>query len=119
MKKKEVIKLVEEVINQEETAGMLDKAIQHHEDMKNSYFWSSPSHAYSRRKYEEDNSFTYKIEMTNGYVEIVQNVECSCANIYYKMYIDLIVNNENSGEKLDVRFLKQLQEGIENQKIIQ
>lgn len=119
MRKQEVLKLVEEVVNQEETAGMLDKAIQHHERMKNSYFWSSPSHAHSRRKYEADNSFRYKIEMTNGYVEIVQNVECSCANIYYEMYIDLIINDVDSGEKLDVRFLKQLKDAIENNEIIQ
>ena len=35
------------------------------------------------------------------------------------MYIDLIINDVDSAEKLDVRFLKQLQEGIENNKIIQ
>ena len=119
MRKQEVLKLVEEVVNQEETARVLDKAIQHHERMKHSYFWSSPNKAHSRRKYEADNSFRYKIGMTNGYVEIVQNVECSCANVYYKMYIDLIINNEDTGEKLDVRFLKQLQDAIENNKIIQ
>ncbi|MDK4448989.1 hypothetical protein [Enterococcus casseliflavus] len=65
-------------------------AVDNHERFRNSYFWSSPSSAYARRKYEEDNSRIYEIELIDGGIlEINQDVSCTCANLYYKMYVEL------------------------------
>lgn len=48
------------------------------EKFRNSYFWSSPSGASSRRSYEQKNSFEYEDEKFS----LSFQVSCSCRNIY-------------------------------------
>jgi len=62
-----------------ELKNNLKEAIELHEKMKNSYFWTPPSNASSRRSYEKNNSFSF------AYPGLTVDCEtsCSCKNIYY------------------------------------
>lgn len=54
------------------------------ESMKNSYFWSSPGCASSRRKYEDQRSFEKTtIEFAGDIYEFNAKCKCSCKNIYF------------------------------------
>jgi hypothetical protein len=65
-------------------AYLLKELIKHHEDMKNSFFWESPSSASSRRNYEANK--TRKLHFIFKYWEadLKCSVTCSANNIYYK-----------------------------------
>jgi hypothetical protein len=86
----------------------LNSIINLHEKMRNSYFWSSPSVAASRRDYEKYNSNDYEFSFENQKIRVLQDTSCSCKNIYYSMKIfidDKIVNK-------DIRFIKKIYKSL-------
>ena len=54
--------------------------INHHERLKNSYLWTPPASASSRRAEERRNSFVRNV----GYLRFTSSVDCSCKNYYYQ-----------------------------------
>lgn len=74
--------------------------IQAHNKYKNSYFWSPPSNAYGRRLMEFEHTLEFNL---NGNVyEVIQQLDCSCRNVYYSLRVYL--NHTNK----DIRLLKKL-----------
>lgn len=74
------------------------KFIDSAEKYKNSYFWTAPASANSRRAMEFENSFSFEIE---GFVyEVEESLRATCKNIYYtkSIYVD--------EEKKDMRAVK-------------
>lgn len=55
-----------------------------HEKMRNSYFWSPPCVASSRRSYEKKNSLHVVGDYNGHEIDLECSTECSCKNIYYK-----------------------------------
>ena len=87
----------------------LEKVIELHEKMKNSYFYSSPSSATSRRLYEKYNSLTTELSAKGDKIEIIQDTSCSCKNVYYSMKI--LINGNSSGK--NISFVKKLMKEVE------
>lgn len=52
---------------------------------KNSYFWTPPRSASSRRAMEFDDNITVQVN-GNAY-ELKQSISCSCKNVYYSKAI--------------------------------
>lgn len=52
---------------------------------KNSYFWTPPSSASSRRAMEFDDSIM--VEVNGNAYELKQSISCSCKNVYYSKSI--------------------------------
>ena len=86
------------------TIMKIEKAIDLHENMRNSYFWTSYNNANSRQSYEKNNSLTTEFTHNKEKIKVVQETTCSCKNIYYKMKI--FVNGKETNK--DVRFLKKM-----------
>ena len=84
----------------------IEKAIELHEKMKNSFFWSSPAGAASRRSYEKYNSNSCSFEYNNNTITVEQNTSCSCKNIYYTAVIKV------NGIRKDIRALKKVLKDI-------
>jgi hypothetical protein len=89
------------------TKSRIEQLIELHEKMGNSYFWSPPAGAASRRSYElrysDSENFTYDGYEYNISLETI----CSCKHIYYtgKIYVD--------GNRKDIRALKNLLSKLE------
>jgi len=74
--------------------------IQAHNKYKNSYFWNPPGNASSRRYMEFEHTLEFSL---NGDVyEVIQQLDCSCRNVYYSLRIYL------NDTKKDIRLLKKL-----------
>jgi len=81
----------------------LRSIIEQHEKFKNSYFWSPPCGASARRSYEKKHSRgTIEFMLQGVTYTIIQNVDCSCKNIYYRFSVEV------NGEGKDIRALKKL-----------
>lgn len=106
--------LQDEIVDLEEAVLELEKVIETHEYFKNVYFWNSPSGAYGRRKYEEEHSNYTKINLkSGGYIEVEQNVTCSCRNVYYKMYINIEGYDGTYGEHT-IKLIKDIYTAFED-----
>lgn len=88
----------------------LESIIELHERMRNSFNWTSPSTAWSRRNYEQKHSMTNEFTVNELNYQVVQTTTCSCKNIYYKMKI--YINGEESNK--DIRLIKNLLKQEEN-----
>ncbi len=65
----------------------LEEVIETAEKFKNAYFWSSPSSASERRRYEKKYSIEeFCFEYDGHNYSVSYSVECSCRNIYAKGY---------------------------------
>ena len=75
------------MISQKKALDKINKAIELHEKMKKSYFWSSPGSAAARRSYEEYNSYkeVFSFKKDGKVYDVCINcvTTCSCSNIYY------------------------------------
>jgi len=78
------------------------KFVDYYEKFKNAYFWTPPSPAAARRRYEKQNSISYKFKKNKNLYECELHVTCSCANIYVNRNIRV------NGEKKNIRALKAL-----------
>jgi len=80
-----------------ETKNAISTYLMLNEKFRNSFFWSPPSGASSRRSYEEKNSFEY----SGDGIELTFKVECSCKNIYItkSVSIDGMTTNATSLKK--------------------
>ena len=77
-------------------------AIAHHERFGNSYFWTPPSNATSRRLMESRETFGIGFVASGTAYRFESTVSCSCKNVYYtgRFYVD--------GEKKTVRAFRAL-----------
>lgn len=73
-----------------------------HENMKNSYFFTPPQSASSRRYYEKKYSREYAFIYDGVEYCFDLCTQCSCKNIYYSAYITV------DGIKKDIRAVKKL-----------
>ena len=80
----------------------INRALDNHDHLRNSYFWSPASNA-SGRRYDEKR-YTFKIELVDGEDTYVyySNVQCSVRNFYYTGSFF------KNGKKGDVRIFKKL-----------
>ena len=80
----------------------INRALDNHDHLRNSYFWSPASNA-SGRRYNEK-MYTFKIEVVHeGDVYVYySNVQCSVRNFYYTGSFF------KNGKKGDVRLFKKL-----------
>ena len=62
----------------EQTKQAITTYLSLNDKFRNSYFWSSPSNAASRRSYENRNHFEYE----GDGISLSFIVRCSCKNIY-------------------------------------
>ena len=84
---------------QKQTLRKVNDIIEHHEKHKNSYFWTPPQNASSRRSEEQRKSFSVQI----GKFMFISDVSCSCKNYYYRSeFIE-------GSEKKNLRCFKKLQ----------
>ena len=81
---------------------LLQTILDTHVKFKNSYFWTSPGNASSRRSLERQNSNEIDFHHNGHHYKIYQSVSCSCRNVYYHLcvYVD--------GVKKDVRAIKKI-----------
>lgn len=91
-------------MSKKDIISKLNSIISLHEEMKNSYFFYSPSHASGRRAYEDSHSLDTIIFTDVSIIRVVQETSCSCKNVYYSMSI------YEDGKLLhkDIRFIKKL-----------
>ncbi len=83
--------------------SLLNDVIEQHEKFKNSYFWSPPQGASSRRSYEKKFSREpIKFQFQDKLYEIFQEVSCSCKNVYYSFSVRV------DDSKKNIRALKKL-----------
>lgn len=82
----------------------IQRAIDLHTSMRNSYLWNSRGNASYRRWYEDNHSLVTEFEHDGQVIRVEQGTWCSCRNVYYKMKI--FINGVCSSK--DVRFLKKL-----------
>lgn len=73
-----------------------------HAEMKNSYFWSPPSNASRRRRYEEARSNALEFRYNGQHYSIDQDTTCSCNHIYYRLTVLV------DGDKKDIRAIRKL-----------
>lgn len=76
-----------------------------HESMKGAYFYNSPIHAYSRRRYEDNNSQNTTIVLDGITYIVEQKTNCSAKNVYYTLYISA---NKQSEFRLNISFIKNI-----------
>lgn len=90
--------------------GELQAIIDLHEKMSKSYFFSPPSVAAKRRKYEEYNSLDTTFSYNGDTIQVEQTTSCSCRHVYYsvKYYINGIC------VKKDIRFIKKILKEVTN-----
>ena len=82
---------------------LIKDIISQHEKFRDSYMWSSPDSASSRRLYEKQNSREPISFMFQGKVYgIEQTVNCTWKNVYYSIsvIVDGVSKNINSLKKL-------------------
>lgn len=91
------------------TARTLQDIIDLHEKMRGAYFYTPPGNATGRRSYERKNSMTTEFEYAGQRIEIVQDTQCSCKNVYYKMSINI----DGRGTNKDIRFVKKMLKSLE------
>lgn len=91
-------------MGKKEIISKLNSIIGLHEEMRNCYFFNSPSHSWGRRAYEDSHSLDTIIFTDISIIRVVQETRCSCNNVYYSM------NIYENGERLnkDIRFIKKL-----------
>ena len=77
-------------------------AIAHHERFGNSYFWTPPSNASTRRIMESRESIAVDFVASGTAYRFESTVSCSCKNVYYtgRFYV--------GGEKKTVRAFRAL-----------
>lgn len=63
---------------------LANEAIQHHETMKNSYFFTPPGNASSRRRYEERHTLEISFEFNGHLYEYSATCNCSCKYVYFQ-----------------------------------
>lgn len=80
------------------TKQMIKDIIDTHDKFRNSYFWTPPRVASSRRNMEFDNEYEFEYNGKKHRVE--QTLSCSCKNVYYTLFVCV------DGTKKDVRVLK-------------
>ena len=75
----------------------LEKILEIHNKMNNSYFATAPESAVERRMYEEDNSLTTEFEFKGDVYRIVQITSCAIKNVNYSIryYINDIRVSKN------------------------
>ena len=91
-------------MEKEKNIKKLEAVVDLHEKMRKSYFFSSPSVAALRRRYEENNSLETTLVHKNDKICIKQITKCSCRHVYYSMSI--YVNDELVNK--DIRFVKKI-----------
>ena len=62
----------------------LTRALSQHDRHKNCYFWKPGSNASTRRRTEEQNTWTVGFTHNGTRYEYQCSVECSCKNYYYR-----------------------------------
>lgn len=59
------------------------KMLDHHDRMKNAYFFTPPQSASSRRSYEKYHSMKVEFEYEGHTYAYESECECSCKNVYF------------------------------------
>ena len=87
--------------------ALVQKALDNHDKLKNSYFWTPAGNASSRRYDEKRYSFSVQVEHEGHDYEYDSQVQCSAKNFYYRgaFYKD--------GMKGSVRIFKKLIKQLE------
>lgn len=80
----------------------VNRALENHERLKNSYFWTSSGNAADRRARERKYSFSVSFINAGNRYEYTSAVTISTMNVYY--YGKFLLN----GEKKNVRLFKTL-----------
>ena len=80
----------------------IHRALDNHDHLKKSYFWSPASNASGRRYNEKQYTFKVKVVHEGDVYEYSSHVQCSVQNFYYT---GRFYKNVNQG---DVRIFKKL-----------
>ena len=94
----------ERIIEMDSLVSKINKIINLHETMKGAYFFSSPTFANERRRYEEKYSLVSEFEYQGNLYRVEQVTNCSCRNVYYT------IRYYENGKQIykDIRFLKKI-----------
>ena len=60
------------------------KMLDHHDRMKNAYFFTPPQSASSRRSYEKYHTLDIEFEYRGHTYSYESECDCSCRNVYFK-----------------------------------